>query len=87
MKVNIENNVRRTADIGDLIVCEKGNFLIVRDETNHPFTYMAIDLDTFEKVNGFKELIHIGLHNNDVCNGSGQILEIVKSSELELRRG
>jgi hypothetical protein len=87
MKINIDNETRRIAEVGDVIVCEKGNYLIVRDEMNHPFTYMAVDLNTFEKVNGFKELSHIGYNDNEVCNESGQILEIVKSSELELRRG
>lgn len=87
MKINIEPVIKLPEVApGDVLVSEKGSYLVIFSDHGDGFPYKVANLKTFETVNGFRTLKNLPSIGGLVCSTSGKVIEIIKSSELELKR-
>lgn len=85
MKINLDVEIKKPElSPGDVAICENGSYLLIK-LPGVSWPYIFIDLKTFEKVNGYEKLTH-PTNRGAVYSGSGKILEIIKSVDLEIKR-
>lgn len=82
MKININTKKESFAKVGDVLICEYGEYILTRYSSND-FPLLLISLEDFTVANAFCD-------NYDFKIGTylgvrtGELKEIVRSDELEL---
>lgn len=84
MKINLNvKKPERSIAVGDVVICECGKYLLIEASNTSSYPYVFVNLSNFRKVNGYDDLRDI---RDSVYSGSGKILEVIKSEDLEIRR-